>query len=503
MDSIAEIITTFSNDDIKSFRLFINRQKKLKTRKDIELFNLLLAKPEVKANEAIAVLYESKNEEAYHAVRKSLLRHIMDFLVLKQFDEDTSSHSAVMGIIGLSQYLFDHKKFKLAWKYLVKAENIAQNNNYYNQLNTIYLLQIEKSQTEEAPVLQDILEKFKKNKILADQTERAEIALNIIKQELSIMRLSGKEIAFDSIVNNVIEEYHLQDVLFSNPRLFYQVMSIFRSAVVAGKDYFNFEPYVIRNYQLFIQRNSFQPKDEIYRAGLLYMIAHTLYRNKKFTESIEYIQQLSDCVEKNGRVVALQYLNRQIILTAANTFFLGSPERAISILQDSLITHKNLHSQADILNIKLNSCFYYLYSQQPSKANQELLSIEYSNKRCEKLMGKEWILKKDLVEVIIQYELQNDDIALNRIKSIEHNYHDFMKQPRYERVRTYLELLKEIIEAPQKATTETFYNKVESSFQWLPVEQEDLQAVMFYAWLKSRMFNKTAYEVLLDLTGKE
>lgn len=499
MDSIYQIISTFTTDDIKSFRAFINRQKKLHNRKDLALFNLLLQQPHSKPKNIVATLYNERNTEAYHALRKSLLRHIMDFLVLKQFDEDVSSQSAVTGIIGLSRYLFENKKDILAWQYLRKAESLAQNNDYFDQLNVIYMLQVEHAQKDGAAPINEILVKYKSNKTLADLNDKIALALGIVKHQLNETRLSGNVIDFEQIVNSVIDEYDIRESFYGKPKLFFQFMAIFRSAVVAGKEYFSFEPFLIKNYKKFLKTTQFQPKDNLYKAGLLYMIAHTLYRNKKFKDSLEYLDQLKECIESGGKALNVQYLNKLILLSAANKFFLGVHDEAISILELTLSIDKAIFSQEDILNTQLNLCFYHLFANQPSRANQVYQSFFHSNKWCEKLMGKEWVLKKDLVEVIIQYELENYDLSQNRIHSIEKSYRQFMQQSRYERVKVFVGFISQIISHPQKAVTAEYHNNVEESFSWLPVEQEDLQAVMFYAWLKAKMQSRPSYEVLLEL----
>jgi hypothetical protein len=48
-----------------------------------------------------------------------------------------------------------------------------------------------------------------------------------------------------------------------------------------------------------------------------------------------------------------------------------------------------------------------------------------------------------------------------------------------------------------------FYRLVESSFEWVPFEQEDIQAVSFYAWLKSKMQRKNYYGILMELVKTE
>jgi len=47
-----------------------------------------------------------------------------------------------------------------------------------------------------------------------------------------------------------------------------------------------------------------------------------------------------------------------------------------------------------------------------------------------------------------------------------------------------------------------FFKKVEDAFEYLPMEQENIQEVNFYAWLKSKMVKKYYYEVLLELINQ-
>ena len=52
---------------------------------------------------------------------------------------------------------------------------------------------------------------------------------------------------------------------------------------------------------------------------------------------------------------------------------------------------------------------------------------------------------------------------------------------------------------PATAKTKEFYDRVDVSFDWIPMQQEDLQAVMYYAWFKSRMTGDDRYEILQAL----
>ena len=68
-----------------------------------------------------------------------------------------------------------------------------------------------------------------------------------------------------------------------------------------------------------------------------------------------------------------------------------------------------------------------------------------------------------------------------------------------ERAITYLNLVIEYFKAPENATTNSFRNKVENSFQWVGGQQEDIFVMSFYAWLKSKMYKENLYQTTLNL----
>tara|TARA_B110000037_G_scaffold33143_2_gene40016 strand:- start:135 stop:521 length:387 start_codon:yes stop_codon:yes gene_type:complete len=117
----------------------------------------------------------------------------------------------------------------------------------------------------------------------------------------------------------------------------------------------------------------------------------------------------------------------------------------------------------------------------------------------EKNMGVEWRIKKNMIDVIYQYELGRTEIALDRILSIERIHKNLLRTNQYSRISVFLGLVKRIIKNPLIEDEEEFFNRVESPFVWIEMEQEDLQAVSYYAWLKSKLTKQKFYDVLREL----
>jgi hypothetical protein len=189
------------------------------------------------------------------------------------------------------------------------------------------------------------------------------------------------------------------------------------------------------------------------------------------------------------------------LLLAANYVFTRQNARAVDLLEQFLATTAAQYAVRDVLNAQLNLAFYYFQQEEYARANKQLRNIAHSDQWCEKKMGKEWVLKKNLSELIIQYEIGNEDLAMNKIRSIERNFGVLLKNPAYKNVQVYVQFIKHLLYHPASVTGQDFFEKVDSSFVFLPAKQEDLQSMGFYAWLKSKMQQRAYYEVLLELAN--
>jgi len=120
VDYIRDIIIVFSDDDVKEFNNFLQRKRSKKERMDLKLFELLRKDENLKPSDICTKLYgNSHNMNAYHSVRKRLLKQLMEFVVLKRMEEDTTSASSIMGLLSVSHFLFDNNMSDTAWFYLI------------------------------------------------------------------------------------------------------------------------------------------------------------------------------------------------------------------------------------------------------------------------------------------------------------------------------------------------------------------------------------------------
>ena len=499
MDKLQELINTLSEDDKREFRIFINRQKSKKDRKDLDLFELING--QVSAKEIQTRLYKNPNKVAYHTLRKRLLKHLTDFIVLKQIDSDTTAVSSITGLASLATYLFKNQSDEFGWRTLKKAEQTAINNDHYELLNNIYHLQIDESDSEYAPEISKIYKKWKANKKLVDENEKANIAYNFIKQELNTVKMKGEDKDLEKIIDSLLKKYGLNDLVYKRPHILYKVLDLTRRVMLSKKDFYNFEPYIIKTYKKLVSSHGFSKRNHYYKINILYMISHILYRNRKFKESNIYLEEMLAGMKEYNKGYFQQFYPKYIMLKAANLTYLNQNEESIELLDS--ISEKELKkmSTVDQFNIKINLTVYYFNQALFKKANRILQTLNHSDNWLEKKMGIEWVLKKNLIEIILQFELGNIDIVLNRIRMFERSYTELFNHPLYKRVSLFIQTIKITIDTPDIMQNKVFVEEVKDTLVRQDSEQEDLQAMAFYAWLKAKMMGNNYYEVLLDIAN--
>ena len=517
MDDLRTTLLTLSADDRRDFGRFIQRQlRKAGGRLDSQLYELLLQARELKPEQLVARLYPAApNVVAYYALRKRLMRHLTDYLLLRQRQLDTTAAATVRGQLTLAQYLFEAGIPRLAWNTLRKAEKLARANEQYEPLNAVYNLQIQYADLPHAEPLAEVIARRRANKKVADEEERANIADSLLRQRLRDSRAHGRAaVPVDAMLHDILTEYDLHEAFARSASLLSRLLSIARSAMLVRRDFTAFAPFIERCYRLMERRHGFAPAQRGHQLKLLYMLAHALYRSRRFADSVAYLEQ-GQALAAAGPARQFGELGpRYTFLLAANYAFLRRNAEGIVLLEGVLRAPKAL-TPSDDLTVRLQLTFHYFAEGQFIKANHTLLSLARTDHWLEQHLGLEWCLNRNIGEMLIQVELGNTELGLSRLRAIERSLREqFPAVPAtevpapaeavpvggpYHPVLQYLGLVRELVEDPEARHRKDFAGRVSHMPAFISQEREDLQVLSFYAWLRARVLARPYYEVLLEL----
>lgn len=491
MRFLEEVIASLDEGDHREFQFFIQRSRQKKGRKDLALFSLL-ATGESDADQLKRDL--EVNSNAYHTLRKRLYKHLSEFIILKSMDQDATAAGSVNATYTMAKYLFQKGLSAPGWKLLLRAEHFGQQYELFDLLNTIYLLQIEYCHLNNDLELSSIITRYEQNSDRLKQSEKIIMLQAVLKERVMNARRQGQEVSFEDILTETLTDFKMKRLSMESPKILFSLMSTLRQWVVVSKEFHSFEPTLERSYLSLTNR-----ENHYYIVQILVMLAHTKYRTKKFAESMHYLHTLQEYLEQTPVHFQRSTLIKVNQLKAANLIFLGGLNESISLLEE--LASQKLPERVRG-NVITNLGIYHFYQQDYRRCLQLLNTYDHTDTWYKNHLGIEWLLKRDLMAVLLFNDSGQKDLAESRIRSIERKYTALFSQTRYKRAATFLALIKRIVYEEEVLNLADLEKRVQVSWEWVPRKEEDLQAMIFYAWLRSKITRQTFYECMVEMISR-
>lgn len=494
MDILERLINRMSDDENNDFRS--GRSTKTKNRKEFELFELLCSDSIRQENEIHHTLYDPPNEMAYHSLRKRLLRSLSDFLASRKFSMEQAGYTVSLRLLYDADLMIERNDAIAANHFFTKAENNAIKSHKYIVLHSLYSLQQNhilflKVEPEE---LQRKIERNLENLVAASKLNSAFAS---ILKEMEANKKGGNSPDIKSIITRIFYTEELMRHAMNDAEFMYKLVVLIRSIAVSSKTYDDFEPYVIKVYNHLKMQHAFYDGPSGLEIRFLYMIAQACYRQWKFEDTMKWLNEIEACLPKENADQHPIYSN-WILMRAAVAAYTDHREDAIKLMENTLKASAAKLTPSVVLNLLLNLSVYYFSVGEYKKANQTILKIHQNDRWLDENMGKEWRLKKEMIEVIFQYDLDRVDISETRIHNIRKSFSSLLGLPSYQRADLFLTYILRLINEPSVASQPAFIAEVTSGGLRSPSQTEDIQAITFFCWLRSKMEKRPYYEVLME-----
>ncbi|MFD1614898.1 hypothetical protein [Gelatiniphilus marinus] len=495
MNDLNTIISTFSNEDQQRFINYLEKKNKRSDTKNIQLFKHLLNN-NLNSNDLCFKLYGNHKKGAYHALRKRLYQSIIDFIANASLQDEKAVDMQIIKYILASRTCLQYKQYKVAYKILDKAEILATEHYLFSLLNEIYHTKIQYAYGNPSVDINKIISKFKSNQKNHQLEDQLNIVYAKIRQTLNNTTHKGNIVDFQTLLNHTLKEHNISVNDSMSFKSLYQLVAITSFSAFATNDYLKIEPFLINTYKSLIKHKDIE-KQLFYHIQILYFLANTLFRNKKFNTSLHYLnlmhEQMKEKRNKHYNTFKLKYH----LLLSLNFNYTNKQNEAINLLKPySTIKHNDIET---ILDIRLSLTMFYFQKNDLKKAYTLFSKFYHTDSWYTDKAGKEWVIKKHLIEILLHIELKNIDLVESRLLSFKRSHSNYLKEINQQRALTYLTLVEDCYKNPEKTTSEAFKNKVENAFEWIDKTREDIFVMSFYAWLKSKMENQSLYTTTLTL----
>lgn len=487
MKGIVAILDTLTGDEKQEFLLFLRRRNRRSDTKNEKLFKLIDAG---KTENLDVQLYGKSARNSFHALCKRLQDSLIDFLAGRSFAGETSEELEILKLLLASRILFEKKLYKLAIKTLENAERMAIPFELYSILNEIYHTKIQYAHLNMKWSLKEIISTSEVNMQLFQQEYQLNQAYAVIKSKLKNTENSSVQ----DVVTNTFSEFRLEVNQTLTYKSLFQLMELTAIGAKLQSDYHSIFPFMIELYDMVNKKSNLKDKHRYYHLSILNLLAITQFRNKNFAASMRFAKELELEIRKDNNLHYKRFAARLVMLKALNYNYTGKPKVAIDLLTE--LKERSLDAQLLIV-----MCFFQ--QDKLSEAYQIIKNLRHSDTWYEKKMGWVWVVKKNLIEILILTEQDKLDLVLSRLQRFKKKFSKQLQERGEERVLTFVKLISKYYENPKQVITQEFKEEVENSFEWIRREQEDIFVMSFYAWLKAKMENENLYAVTLKLVGNK
>ncbi|MDY8136426.1 hypothetical protein [Aquimarina sp. 2201CG5-10] len=491
MSTLISLIHTLSTEEKQVFTTFLKRKNKRHDTKNIQLFNLLDASPEIK-NPDIHI-YGKKAKGAYHALSKRLHDSIIDFIASKSFEGETSEEMEILKLLLASRILFEQKQYSIAFKIINKAEQKAKIYDLFSILNEIYYTQIQYAHLSKQDILPVLIQDFRANRQALLQEENLNLFYASIQNKLEQRKTNFLPVIKDTLLSFDIS--NTQDITF---RSLFKLLEIINKTAHISRDYHSILPFIEETVTHIESKNKSSEKHLFYHIHILYYISNSYFRNRDFKTSQDYLDQMEYWVSKQNNKYLKRFSPQLTLLKALNLNYTGHVKQAILLVEE--FPYKKHKDQITyVLDLELCLVVFYFQQSRYREALQIFKSFFHSDIWYIEKAGITWVIKKNLIEILLHLELENIDLVESRLRSFKKKHLSYLKDHEETRIITFLKLITDYYHNPETTLTENFRSTLKNATIINSTIQEDIFEISFYAWLLSKTHKTDLYETTLKL----
>ncbi|MES2780431.1 MAG: hypothetical protein V4651_11090 [Bacteroidota bacterium] len=498
--SIDDIILSFSREELRQFNYFLTRNGNTDKLKDIKLINTIRSGKSTNKG--------TTNVE--RQIRKRLKEQLEQFSLLDNLKYNANSE--INSLLEVAKFLFRKNLHKHAWNYLIKAEEMAHQKQEYEQLDFIYYIQISYSSTVyipnmSAPEIQGLIAKRNKNLLLAKIDSDANAAYALLFYEIREQLSKDPYFDIDILINAVFERFSLDSKVYKSPKIYARVVRIVCMALHEKKDYAQQKNYAMNSYKIMSRRKMLDRIPEELLMDLLFSIYTSAIKTKDYKIAEEFIGIYESKIE-HFKMQQDQYLNYNVTgnINAADLFmFTGRLDEAknrLQMLYNTYADQKQLAKTYFLIRINMLA-LYFKYNEYSRCIKIYNEMMQEKREKMLRIGGIEILLYTEIFGAMLHYENDDADFAHHLLGKIKKKYAILLSERKFKRERLFINIMEKIINDASYIDSKIFLRDLKTFDAFRTYVPGDKEYISLSAWLNSKLFKRTYYQLFMDSVNKE
>jgi len=477
---IFDLVKALSKEEKQKVLKFLHQNNQRGDVKNIKLFHYL-CKGEIKQLDE--KIYGKPSKNAFYALCNRLQENIIEVVAANSFSGETSEEMRSLQCLLASRIFFEKQLYPLAVKTLQRSENLAKEFELYSILNEVYHTKIQYAKHQKNTSLTALFKEANDNLAAFKNEFRLNMAYAEIETELQKNPLQNSK----SLIETTFLKFQIQAGETLTYKSLFQLISMLSAAAKQQSDYFKILDYASKLFDIVKKKAHFVDKHEYYYLHILGLMANIYFRTKHFKTSLLILKELQDKSEENK--VNLIFKEDAVLLTALNLIYTNQLGMAITTLKQATLKTLNL-------NLTLAVC--YILQEQHQQAYTLLKTFQHSDHWYEKKLDLLWVIKKNLIHIIVLIELEKIDLVYQHFQSFYKRFGSRLKSLGEERILQFAKLAKAYYDHPEESNSVKLKHQLETSFLDPQKSPVDILMLGFYAWIKSKIHQEKVYQVFLE-----
>ncbi|WP_010178921.1 hypothetical protein [Aquimarina agarilytica] len=492
MNTLYSIIQHLTLEERSAFLFQLKKKNKRNDTKNIQLFKLL-EKGNTNNAELSILLYGKKTCGAFHALCKRLHDSLIDFVAIQSFSNESSEELEVLKLLMASRVFFEQKKHKIGFKTLRKATLQAKKLNLFSILDEIYYTQIQYAHEDPSVDLQQCINQLTENKIALQQEENLNLFYAIVQNQLTNNSKSTEEIISENLL-----KFNISPTQNLSYKSLFKILEITTKSANINRDYNSILGFIEKNYQALHQNERQASKQLFYHIQVLYYMANSNFRSRNFNNCQHYLELMAIQMQEQNNKYYSRFIPQYTLLKTLWLNYTNQPQKAIDTL-----THFNFKKHTDqisyVLDLKL-CLIVCLFQQSQFKIASGLINqLDHSDTWYTQKASMIWVIKKNIIELLLHMELDNFDLVFSRLKSFQKKHSKYLKEKNESLVLNFVKCIGQFYFNDKNTNTPKMINEVQKISNALNPKTEDLFNLSFFAWLKAKIDKTDLYETTLKL----
>ena len=489
MHHISQIIQTLSPEDKKIFITGLKLRNKRNDTKNIELFRLMDTQDIPKNAEL--VLYGKRAKGAYHALCKRLHDALIDFIASKKIEESTSKEMNALKLVLASRSLFQHQKIPIAFKTLTKAQLIAEKHSLFNVLNEVYQLQLTHGHLSNSIDFQKVLKKFKSNKANIQREENLNLFYATIQEELT-----HNDPGVSDIIERNLGLFNISITKNLSYHSLFKILQISNQVANITRNYYEILDFIEAARKKIATTERVQDEHLYAHIQILYYLSNTYFRIKKFKKSATYLKDMEHHMQlQNRKYFPVFYCQKYLLENLLHIYTNNLPQAIQNFEKFDFNKFKN--EEEYIHDLKLTYIVALFLDEQFNTALKIYRDFYHSDTWYSKRLGFIWVIKKNLLEILLLIELDYIDLVESRSKSFRKKHSAHLIEHGEKRIVNYVKLVAQYHNDKQSIHSQEFRKKLVAILN-IDTKEVDIFAISFYAWLMSKVKSENTYSTCLE-----